>query len=153
MYYGCLPSSGSPQSGFDAAPSAAFALERDAACRPTQPDSVVLTGIQRVTGPGSLTLVRGDELAVYDQAWGTYALDLRNGRCVSGDRLVDIVAARKLVSSSTALFRHGRIKTTITKAKNLQPFVEKLITTARRGDLHLNSFPTRRSSDHRKSVV
>lgn len=39
-------------------------------------------------------------------------------------------------AQATALFRHGRIKTTITKAKNLQPFVEKLITTARRGDLH-----------------
>jgi len=39
-------------------------------------------------------------------------------------------------SQATALFRHGRIKTTLTKAKNLQPFVEKLITTARGGDLH-----------------
>ena len=39
-------------------------------------------------------------------------------------------------SQATSLFRHGRIKTTVTKAKNLQPFVEKLITTARGGDLH-----------------
>lgn len=39
-------------------------------------------------------------------------------------------------AQATALFRHGRIKTTLTKAKNLQPFVEKLITTARGGDLH-----------------
>lgn len=39
-------------------------------------------------------------------------------------------------SQATALFRHGRIKTTLTKAKNLQPYVEKLITTARGGDLH-----------------
>ena len=39
-------------------------------------------------------------------------------------------------SQATALFRHGRIKTTLTKAKNLQPFVEKLITTARGGDLN-----------------
>jgi large subunit ribosomal protein L17 len=39
-------------------------------------------------------------------------------------------------AQATALFRHGRIKTTITKAKNLQPFAEKLITTARGGDLH-----------------
>lgn len=39
-------------------------------------------------------------------------------------------------SQATALLRHGRIKTTLTKAKNLQPFVEKLITTARGGDLH-----------------
>lgn len=39
-------------------------------------------------------------------------------------------------SQATALFRHGRIKTTLTKAKNLQPYVEKLLTTARGGDLH-----------------
>ena len=38
-------------------------------------------------------------------------------------------------SQATALFRHGRIKTTLVKAKNLQPYVEKLITTARGGDL------------------
>ena len=39
-------------------------------------------------------------------------------------------------AQATSLFRHGRIKTTVTKAKNLQPYVEKLITTARGGDLH-----------------
>lgn len=39
-------------------------------------------------------------------------------------------------SQATALLRHGRIKTTVSKAKSLQPFVEKLITTARGGDLH-----------------
>lgn len=39
-------------------------------------------------------------------------------------------------SQATALFRHGRIKTTLAKAKNLRPYAEKLITTARGGDLH-----------------
>ena len=39
-------------------------------------------------------------------------------------------------AQATSLFRHGRIKTTLAKAKNLQPYVEKLITTARGGDLH-----------------
>jgi len=39
-------------------------------------------------------------------------------------------------AQATELFRHGRIKTTLAKAKNLQPYVEKLITTARGGDLH-----------------
>lgn len=39
-------------------------------------------------------------------------------------------------SQATSLLRHGRIKTTVAKAKNLQPYVEKLITTARGGDLH-----------------
>lgn len=34
-----------------------------------------------------------------------------------------------------ALFTHGQITTTLPKAKSVQPFVEKLITTARRGDL------------------
>lgn len=34
-----------------------------------------------------------------------------------------------------ALFTHGQITTTIPKAKSVQPFVEKLITTARKGDL------------------
>lgn len=36
----------------------------------------------------------------------------------------------------TALFRHGRIKTTLAKAKNLQSYADKLITTAKGGDLH-----------------
>ncbi len=39
-------------------------------------------------------------------------------------------------SQATALFRHGRIKTTVAKAKNLQSYAEKLISTARGGDLH-----------------
>jgi len=36
---------------------------------------------------------------------------------------------------AVALFTHGQITTTLPKAKSVQPFVEKLITTARRGDL------------------
>jgi large subunit ribosomal protein L17 len=36
---------------------------------------------------------------------------------------------------ATALFTHGQITTTIPKAKSVKPFVEKLITLARRGDL------------------
>jgi len=43
-------------------------------------------------------------------------------------------------SQVTALFRFGRIKTTITKAKSLQPSVEKLITTARHGDAVQQAF-------------
>lgn len=35
-----------------------------------------------------------------------------------------------------SLFEHGRITTTETKAKRLRPYAEKLITTAKRGDLH-----------------
>lgn len=36
---------------------------------------------------------------------------------------------------ATSLFTHGQITTTIPKAKSLQPFVEKLITAAKKGDL------------------
>ncbi len=36
---------------------------------------------------------------------------------------------------AVALFTHGQITTTIPKAKSVQPFVEKLITDARKGDL------------------
>ena len=34
-----------------------------------------------------------------------------------------------------ALFTHGQITTTVPKAKSVQPFVEKIITAARKGDL------------------
>lgn len=50
-------------------------------------------------------------------------------------------------SQATALLRHGRIKTTVTKAKNLQPYVEKLITTARGGDLHARRLVAREIHD------
>ena len=44
---------------------------------------------------------------------------------------------RALLSNmATSLFRHGRIVTTVAKAKELRPVAEKLITLARRGDLH-----------------
>jgi large subunit ribosomal protein L17 len=35
-----------------------------------------------------------------------------------------------------ALFEHGRIKTTLAKAKEVRPIAEQLITLARRGDVH-----------------
>jgi large subunit ribosomal protein L17 len=41
-----------------------------------------------------------------------------------------------LANLSTALITHGRIKTTLKKAKALRPFVEKVITLAKNGDLH-----------------
>ncbi len=51
-------------------------------------------------------------------------------------------------SQATALLRHGRIKTTLIKAKNLQPYVEKLITTARGGDLHARRLVAREIHDN-----
>jgi large subunit ribosomal protein L17 len=41
-----------------------------------------------------------------------------------------------LRNMAASLFEHGQIVTTIPKAKALQPFVEKIITKARKGDLH-----------------
>jgi large subunit ribosomal protein L17 len=41
-----------------------------------------------------------------------------------------------LANLATALFEHGRITTTETKARRLRPVAEKLITKAKRGDLH-----------------
>ncbi|EIU04164.1 ribosomal protein L17 [Mycobacteroides abscessus 5S-0422] len=41
-----------------------------------------------------------------------------------------------LANLATALFEHGRIKTTETKARVLRPYAEKLITHAKKGDLH-----------------
>ena len=41
-----------------------------------------------------------------------------------------------LNNMASSLFEHGRVITTEAKAKELRPFAEKLITLARRGDLH-----------------
>ncbi|RPF22850.1 50S ribosomal protein L17 [Myceligenerans xiligouense] len=41
-----------------------------------------------------------------------------------------------LANLSTALFEHGRITTTETKAKRLRPLAERLISFAKKGDLH-----------------
>ena len=41
-----------------------------------------------------------------------------------------------LANLATSLFEHGRITTTESKAKRLRPLAEKLVTFAKRGDLH-----------------
>ena len=41
-----------------------------------------------------------------------------------------------LANLATALLQHGRIETTEAKARALRPYAEKLITLAKRGDLH-----------------
>ena len=41
-----------------------------------------------------------------------------------------------LRNMAASLFEHGQITTTIPKAKALQPFVEKIVTKAKKGDLH-----------------
>ena len=41
-----------------------------------------------------------------------------------------------LANLATSLFEHGRITTTETRARRMQPLAEKLISKAKRGDLH-----------------
>ncbi|MEV0418323.1 50S ribosomal protein L17 [Streptosporangium canum] len=41
-----------------------------------------------------------------------------------------------LANLATQLFQHGRIKTTVAKAKRLRPVAERLITKAKKGDMH-----------------
>ena len=55
-----------------------------------------------------------------------------------GARLGGSASHQKHILSNLAqsLFEHGAIKTTEAKAKMLRPYAEKLITKARKGDLH-----------------
>jgi large subunit ribosomal protein L17 len=55
-----------------------------------------------------------------------------------GPRLGGGAAHERLLLSNlaTALFEHGRITTTEAKARRLRPLAERLITKAKRGDLH-----------------
>ena len=41
-----------------------------------------------------------------------------------------------LANLATALFEHGRITTTASRAKRLRPVAERLVTIAKKGDLH-----------------
>ncbi|MEV0196413.1 50S ribosomal protein L17 [Nonomuraea sp. NPDC050691] len=41
-----------------------------------------------------------------------------------------------LANLATDLFRHGKIRTTVAKAKRLRPVAERLITKAKKGDIH-----------------
>ena len=52
---------------------------------------------------------------------------------------------------ATQLFEHGRITTTEAKARRVQPLAEKLITKAKRGDLHSRRLVLRSVTD--KDVV
>ena len=52
-----------------------------------------------------------------------------------------------LNNMASSLFTHGRIVTTEAKAKELRPFAERLITLARRGDLHARRLVERKIKD------
>lgn len=66
-----------------------------------------------------------------------------------GRKLSRTSAHRKamLRNMATSLFRHGRITTTTAKAKELRPFAERLITLAKRGDLHARRLAATKIAD------
>src|SRR5919107_1184252 len=70
-----------------------------------------------------------------------------------GPRLGGSPAHQKLILSNlaTALFEHGRITTTEAKARALRPVAERLITKAKKGDLHNRRLVLRTIKD--KGVV
>ena len=55
-----------------------------------------------------------------------------------GRRLGGSASHQKLILANlaTSLFEHGRITTTDAKARMLRPYAERLITKAKKGDLH-----------------
>ncbi|MFI7307891.1 50S ribosomal protein L17 [Streptomyces hygroscopicus] len=59
-------------------------------------------------------------------------------RPTKGARLGGSAAHERLLLANlaTALFEHGRITTTEAKARRLRPVAEKLVTKAKKGDLH-----------------
>ncbi len=59
-----------------------------------------------------------------------------------------------LANMACSLFEHGQIKTTVTKAKELRRFAEKLITLGKKGDLHRRrlAIARMRSVSHVKSL-
>lgn len=59
--------------------------------------------------------------------------------------------AALLRNLTIALFKHGRIITTVAKAKEARPFVEKLITLAKKNTLHARRLAVARLHD-RESV-
>jgi large subunit ribosomal protein L17 len=66
-----------------------------------------------------------------------------------GKRLGGDPAHQKAILANLAqsLIWDGRITTTLAKAKVLRPYVEKLITKARRGDLHSRRLVLRHLTD------
>lgn len=67
----------------------------------------------------------------------------------SGRKLNRDSAHRKAMfaNMASALIKHEQIKTTLPKAKELRPIVEKLITLAKRGDLHARRIAYARLQD------
>lgn len=70
-----------------------------------------------------------------------------------GARLGGSAAHERLLLANLAkqLFEHGRIKTTEAKARRLRPVAERLITKAKRGDIHNRRLVLQTITD--KSIV
>jgi large subunit ribosomal protein L17 len=68
---------------------------------------------------------------------------------IKGKQLSRTASHKKamLANMATSLFQHDRIVTTEAKAKELRPYAERLITLARRGDLHARRMVERRIKD------
>lgn len=72
---------------------------------------------------------------------------MRHGN--SGRKLHRTAAHRKALfkNMAAALIKHEQIVTTLPKAKELRPVVEKMITLAKRGDLHARRLVLSRLND------
>jgi large subunit ribosomal protein L17 len=69
---------------------------------------------------------------------------LKSGRKLGRNAAHRLALKRNL---ARALFENERIITTVEKAKEVRPFVEKLITLAKRGDLHARRLALARLPD------
>lgn len=68
---------------------------------------------------------------------------------VKGKQLSRTASHKKamLANMATSLFQHDAVVTTQAKAKELRPYAERLITLARRGDLHARRLVERKIKD------
>ena len=73
---------------------------------------------------------------------------MRHG--VAGRKLNKTSSHRKamLANMSAALIKHEQIVTTLPKARELRPFVEKLVTLGKRGNLHARRLAISRVRDN-----
>jgi len=61
--------------------------------------------------------------------------------------------AATLRNLAVAMFEHGQIVTTLPKAKAVQPYVEKIVTLAKRGDLHSRRLVTSKLGHDRRAFA
>ena len=57
-----------------------------------------------------------------------------------------------LANMAVALIKHEQIRTTLPKAKELRPYVEKLVTLGKRGDLHARRLLIAKTRDVRTAA-